>query len=157
MLTPLYQCLIFGAPKAEQIATFELTLSASLNEFGLQRDLHFSIAQGIKASFEATVPAVAVFFGGPGTTLTEHAQLMRLSIPVVPLVSSVSTVSVELPESLRSINALVLDAQDRELVKPVGAALLCLGLLPSQRRVFISYRRSGTRGYCHATLRSSVS
>ncbi|NNM70528.1 MAG: toll/interleukin-1 receptor domain-containing protein [Gallionella sp.] len=145
MSTPLYQCLIFGAPSPEQIATFESRLTASLNEFCLQRDLHFSIAQGIKADFEATVPTVAVFFGGAGTTLPEHAQLMRLSIPVVPLVSSVSTVSVELPECLRAINALVLDAQDRELVKPVGATLQCLGLLPSQRRVFISYRRNESR------------
>ncbi len=88
---------------------------------------------------------MAVFFGGAGTTLPEHAQLMRLSIPVVPLVSSVVTVSEELPECLRAINALVLDAQDRELVKPVAAALQCLGLLPLQRRVFISYHRNESR------------
>ena len=59
--------------------------------------------------------------------------------------SSLNNVSAELPECLRPINAMALAPGDSSLAKPVGAALQCLGLLPAQRRVFVSYRRNESR------------
>lgn len=145
MSKQLYQCLVFGMPTADQLTAFKTTFANSLQYFGLAPDKDFSITEGFSAHFEQTVPAVAIFFGAAGATLEEHSELVRLSIPVVPLVSSVKNVSAELPVCLRSINALALDGGDKELVKPTDVALQCLGLLPSQRRVFVSYRRDDSR------------
>lgn len=145
MPAPLYQCLIFGTPSPQQAAALRASLARAMSDFGLEIGHHFSIDQGITGNFVDTAPAVAMFFGNPGATLPEHAQLMRLSIPVIPLVSSLANVSAVLPECLRAINALALDPLDTNLVKPASVALQCLGLLPSQRRVFISYRRNESR------------
>lgn len=145
MSKPLYQCLVFGNPSDEQLTAFAASFGDALNHFGLKTGTDFAITKGITAEFVETVPTVAIFFGGAGTTLKEHAELVRLSIPIVPLVSSLKSVSAELPQCLRSINALELAAADAGLLKPAAVALQCLGLLPSQRRVFVSYRRDESR------------
>lgn len=141
----LYQCLIFGLPTPEQVSALTRTVSKAMADFGLQPDEHFSISEGYGDGFLETVPTVAVFFGGVKSTLPEHRNLMRLSIPVVPLVSEVTKVSTELPECLRLLNALALVPEDTQLVRPCSVALQCLGLLPTQRRVFVSYRRTESR------------
>lgn len=145
MPAPLYQCLIFGKPKPQQLAALRATIVKSMEDFGLKLCDHFSITEGYGDNFVETTPAVALFFGAVGATLPEHTNLLRLSIPVVPLVSHLDNVGAELPECLRAINALALAAGDADLVKPAGAALQCLGLLPAQRRVFVSYRRNDSR------------
>jgi hypothetical protein len=145
MTAPLYQCLLFGAPTPDQRKNFASSFSRSMSEFGLNTPGHFSVVDGISDDFVETVPTVAVFFGAETVAFPEHALLMRLNIPVIPLVSSLNRVAAELPQCLRSINALAIDALDPDLVKPVGVALQCLGLLHSQRRVFISYRRTESR------------
>ena len=145
MLSPLYQCLIFGKPTPKQIEVLNATIARAMEDFGLKPGEHFIITEGFSEKFVETVPAVAVFFGGPGAELPEHAKLMRLSIPVVPLVSSLTNVSAELPECLWPINALALSPEDTMLAKPASISLQCLGLLPDQRRVFVSYKRSDSR------------
>ncbi len=67
--------------------------------------------------------------------------MRRLGVPVVPVVSSAAQVAAELPPELSNINALISDPADTALRRVVSAALQCLGLLPAQRRVFVSYRR----------------
>lgn len=145
MPAPLYQYLVFGVPKPEQVEALRVTIAKTMEDFGLVPGEHYTITVGLTAAFVETVPAVAIFFGGDGADLPEHANLMRLSIPVVPLVSSLTNVSAELPQCLRPINALALSTDDPGLVKPAGVALQCLGLLTEQRRVFISYKRSDSR------------
>ena len=114
-------------------------------DFGLLSGEHYSITEGYGVGFNEIVPTVAVFFGGPGASLPEHSNLVRLNIPIVPLVSDVTNVSKELPECLRPLNAMALVREDTKLVKPASVALQCLGLLPPQRRVFVSYRRTESR------------
>ncbi|MEF7612996.1 toll/interleukin-1 receptor domain-containing protein [Aquincola sp. MAHUQ-54] len=145
MPVPLYQCLIFGKPTLQQFEALNATIMKSMEDFGLKLGDHFTITDGYGDHFVETTPAVALFFGAPGATFPEHANLLRLSIPVIPLVSHLHNVSAELPECLWPINALALNTGDSNLVKPAGSALQCLGLLPAQRRVFVSYRRSDSR------------
>ena len=145
MSKPLYQCLVFGNPSDNQLIAFSASFGDALHHFDLKSGTDYIIAVGITRDFVETVPTVAIFFGGAGTTLKEHAELVRLSIPIVPLVSSLKNVSAELPECLRAINALALVDSDTGLLKPAAVALQCLGLLPSQRRVFLSYRRDESR------------
>lgn len=145
MPTPLYQCIILGMPKPEQVEALSAAIAKAMEDFGLKPGEHFTVIEGLTDAFVETVPAVAFFFGGVGAELSEHANLMRLSIPVVPLVSSLANVSAELPQCLRPINAMAQSPDDLNMVKPAGVALQCLGLLPEQRRVFISYKRDDSR------------
>lgn len=138
---PLYQCLILGAPTLAQIATLSSTFDECLGLFGLQRERDYTIDHGIQAHFSDVTASVAVFFGAAGSTYPEAPKMTRLGVPVVPVVSTVAQVAAELPPDLRNINALISDPADTALRRVVSAALQCLGLLPAQRRAFISYRR----------------
>jgi len=137
--------LIFGNPKPEQVTSLSAAFVKAMEDFGLKLGEHFTVSDGYGGDFVETAPAVAMFFGAAGAALQEHTNLLRLSIPVVPLVSHLDNASTELPECIRPINALALTAGDGTLAKPAGAALQCLGLLPAQRRVFVSYRRADSR------------
>ena len=87
--------------------------------------------------------ASAAFFGGPGVPLGAASGLTDGRIPVVPVVSSIEKVASELPSELRTLNAL---GYDEAGPRRVASALLeCAGLLPRQRRVFLSYRRDEAR------------
>lgn len=138
---PLYQVLILGAPTPAQIAMFSSTLGECFGLFGLELGRDYTIDHGIPADFSDVTATVAVFFGAVGSAYPEAPKMTRLGVPVVPVVSAAEQVAVELPPDLRAINALISDPADTALRRVVGAALQCLGMLPSQRRVFVSYRR----------------
>lgn len=137
----LYQCLILGAPTPTQVSAVTATLDECLGLFGLIRGRDYTVDCGVPAHFSELTASVAVFFGSSGSTYPEARTMTRLGIPVVPVVSAASQVAAELPRELRNINALINDSADTAMRRVVGAALQCLGLLPAQRRVFVSYRR----------------
>lgn len=145
MQRPLYQVLLLGQPTPAQSAAFRQSLQAHVEAFGMHLDEEVVLACEMGEDFDPTVTTAGVFFGAAGSHLPEHAELVRLGIPVVPLVTAFSQVSNELPACLRPINAMALQSADNALVRPTTAVLQCLGLLPSQRRVFISYRRDDSR------------
>ncbi|MCI3203860.1 toll/interleukin-1 receptor domain-containing protein [Pandoraea capi] len=137
----LYQCLILGSPTSEQAMTFSSTLDECLGLFGLERGREYTVDRGLPAHFNDATATVAIFFGALGSVYPEAPTMARLGVPVVPVISAAAHAGVELPPELRSINALIADPVDLALTRVVGAALQCLGLLPAQRRVFVSYRR----------------
>lgn len=137
----LYQCLLLGSPTDQQTSAFSATFDECLGLFGLQRGRDYAIDCSITASFSDTTATVGVFFGADGANYPEAARLTKLGVPVVPIVSAAARVSAELPVELRSINAMFHDPADVGLRGVVTAALQCLGLLPAQRRIFVSYRR----------------
>ncbi len=137
----LYQCLLLGLPTDLQTSAFSATFDECLGFFGLLRGRDYTIERSITVDFSETTATVAVFFGAEGAGYPEAARLTKLGVPVVPIVSAAACVGAELPAELRSINAMLRDPADTGLRKVVTAALQCLGLLPAQRRVFVSYRR----------------
>ena len=137
----LYQCLLLGAPTDAQAMAFTKTFDDCLSLFGLAHGRDYRVDRGITADFSDTTATVAVFYGGEGAPFQDEARVAKLGVPVVPIVSSAAQVGVELPPALRSINAMLLDPHDTDQRRVVTAALQCLGLLPAQRRVFVSYRR----------------
>lgn len=137
----LYQCLLLGSPTEPQINAFSETFDDCLRLFGLQRGPDYTICRSITTEFSETTATVAVFFGADDVQFPEAFRLSKLGVPIVPIVSSATRARAELPVELRSTNAMFHDASDAGLRRVVTAALQCLGLLPAQRRVFVSYRR----------------
>ncbi len=137
----LYQCLLLGTPTAEQTTAFSETFVQSLRLFGLEELRDYVISHGLTDSFDEGTATVAVYFGGDNPQYSEQFLIAKLGIPVVPVVTHAARVRTELPPALWPINALILDPHDVSLRRVATAALQCLGLLPAQRRVFVSYRR----------------
>lgn len=140
----LYELAVLGAPSDGQIRDLEDLVSKAVRSFGLT--LGDEIAWRVRPeSFnpEQRTTAAAVFFGGIGAPLANLQSLSRGAIPILPVVSDLARVHEEIPELLRSLNCLAYNAGGAQRV--ATALLECSGLLPRQRRVFLSYRRQEAR------------
>jgi hypothetical protein len=137
----LYEIAVLGRPTGDQIAALTAQFVRAAADFKL------TIGDTIALSIDPTdfVPnvrtcAAAVFFGySGGCALSLNGVVDPVSVPVVPIASTAKAVSNEIPVELRSLNCLFADTAPPERI--FSAILACLGLLPRQRRVFLSYRR----------------
>ena len=119
-------------------------LARAIEPFGLSLDRDVALFPR-PAAFEPSqsVAAVATFFGAEGASDAPLDYVLRTRTPVLPIVSTQLRVTAELPERLRALSCLFYDVHGALRVST--AILECLGLLPRQRRVFVSYRRDEAR------------
>lgn len=143
-MTTIYELAALGEPSDDQLRALEDALRPAVEAFGLLfgDEVTWSIRP---VAFEPSVrnSAAAVFFGGDLAATMNVEPLLSRAVPVLPVVSSIARVHEHLPNQLRPFNCL-----DYSQVSPnrVASALLeCAGLLPRQRRIFLSYRRDEAR------------
>jgi hypothetical protein len=143
-LTFLYELAVLGAPTDEQVSELESYVSHAVQMFGLQ--LGREVAWLVRPDAfhpEQQRAAAAVFFGGIAVPQVNLQSLLRTAVPVLPVVSDPSKVLEEIPPVLRPLNCLAYNSGGAQRV--ATALLECAGLLPRQRRVFVSYRRDEAR------------
>lgn len=137
----LYSIAVLGKPTKAQRQVLERQIQTAVDRFRLDADdievvfAPTSFAPGARSS------AAAIFFGGRGSGSIDISMTLDVStIPILPVATRAQTVGREIPEGLRGLNCVFYEGPggaDR-----VFAALLeCLGMLPRQRRVFLSYKR----------------
>lgn len=138
----LYELAILGAPTEDQVNALKRRLEVAADQFKLR------IGEGISlviqpAEFRPNkrVAAAAVFFGGTASVSCDIAKVLdRQSMPIIPVASTGTAVSTDIPPALRALNCMF---SDKDSLDRIFSALLeCVGLLPRQRRVFLSYRRN---------------
>ncbi|MBM0402382.1 toll/interleukin-1 receptor domain-containing protein [Serratia sp. 4542] len=143
-MLPIYQLAVIGSPSDEQLRDLEDAVKTAVDMYGLRlgQEISWEIAPDMFTPNQLRSSAV-VFFGGEGVDHPSLPSLLRSGTPVIPIVSDLRHVASEIPELLRSLNCL---AYANGGAKRVSIALLeCAGLLPKQRRVFVSYRRDEAR------------
>ena len=143
-MAALYQLAVLGSPTDAQISELEEIVGTAVGMFNLR--LGHEVGWEVRP--EAFNPdqqrsSAAVFFGGENPPLANVAKLLERGIPLLPIASDVNRVSEEIPELLRPFNCLAYTANGPQRV--ATALLECAGLLPRQRRVFVSYRRGEAR------------
>lgn len=140
----LYELAVLGAPSDAQISELEQLVSQAVLYFGLP--LRQEVAWLVRPEAfnpEQQRAAAAVFFGGKDAQQANLQTLLRRAIPVLPVVSDLAKVHEEIPAVLQPLNCLAYNAGGAQRV--ATALLECAGLLPRQRRVFVSYRRDEAR------------
>jgi hypothetical protein len=140
----LYDLGVIGAPTDDQITALSACISHVIEPFGLRLGEEISWLAHLKGfSPSRRTPSAVAFFGAAG--VSEHGlDALRVSgIPILPIVSAVGQISAELPAQLRPLNCLAYATDGPERI--ATALLECVGLLPRQRRVFLSYRRDEAR------------
>ena len=140
----LYEFAVLGAPSKAQLDELRAIVEQAIKPFGL-RIGHEVLWLDRPAIFspDQRHAAVAVFFGGIDAPAGNVEVLMRRGVPVIPVVSNVSKVQQEIPTMLQPLNCL--DYSKGEAQRVATALLECVGLLPRQRRIFLSYRREEAR------------
>jgi hypothetical protein len=139
----LYELALLGAPSDVQVEEVSRHVAQAVEPFGLR--LGEEIGWSVRPErFEPPqdTAAAAAYFGADGVVDRALDATLRRGIPVLPVVSAVTRATQELPESLRALNAL---AYTETAVRVTTALLECVGLLPRQRRIFLSYRRTESR------------
>jgi len=140
----LYELALLGAPTTAQVGEISAELSRLLAPFSLrlEHEVAFSVApQVFRPSQHHS--AAAAFMGAAGVSDAGLSVLLDRGIPIIPVTSSLLEIAHELPAALRTLNAV--SYRDAGAVRVATAVLECAGLLPRQRRVFVSYRRQGSR------------
>ena len=136
----IYELAVLGDPSDAQIGTLKANISRMLAPFGLRlgEEVGWSL-QPPEFTPEPQRPAAVVFFGAPGVSPAGIDRILQNGIPVLPVTSAANRVHLELPNQLTALNCLNYAQDGPERIS--SALLECVGLLPRQRRVFVSYRR----------------
>lgn len=139
-MTPIYHLAVLGSPTEEQITDLEEAVGNAVAMFGLRlgEDVSWEIVPETFNPGQQCSSAV-VFFGGSGADHASLPSLLRRGVPVIPVVSDLRRVGTDIPALLQSLNCL--SYADGGVKRVTTALLECAGLLPKQRRVFVSYRR----------------
>ena len=137
---PLYELALMGEPSDDDIAAIEACLSNVIAPFGLVIgvDVGWAVKPATFAPSDRTSATVA-FFGKPGVSADSITNLLARCIPIIPVAQSPTTISADLPDALKPFNCLTSSGDGA--LRITTAMLECVGLLPRQRRVFVSYRR----------------
>ena len=140
----LYELALMGAPSDEQVRELAHCLSSAINPFGLRlgEEVGWSIRPTRFDPSQTTAAAVA-FFGGVNVSEEGLSAVLRSDIPVLPVAYAEGRFEMEIPPQLRALNGLSYSTAGALRIST--ALLECVGLLPRQRRVFVSYRRGEAR------------
>jgi len=141
---PVYELAIMGAPSDAQVDEVTRCVAEIIKPFGLQLgvEVGWSICTANFRPPQQTAAAVA-FFGSVDAPEPDLNALLRSGVPILPVASSGGRIHAEVPTQLRALNCLTW--ADHGFQRISTALLECVGLLPRQRRVFVSYRRDDAR------------
>ncbi|MGE8670234.1 MAG: toll/interleukin-1 receptor domain-containing protein [Achromobacter mucicolens] len=137
----LYSIAVLGKPTKIQRKVLERQLKDAVSRFRLDADDIEVVFDPASFAPSSRLSTAAIFFGGRGSASVDISQTLDIrTIPVLPVASRPQTVGTQIPEGLRSLNCVFYEGPGG--AERVFSALLeCLGMLPRQRRVFLSYKR----------------
>lgn len=140
----VYKLGILGTPPDGMVATLTNHINQVVADFGLVVGTHISVVFDASAlASDSKWASAALHFGATCPAPAELTQIQKAGIPIIPIVSTLECFADEVPQGLRHLNGLALaDVGPKGIV---AALLECVGLLPRQRRVFLSYRRTESR------------
>lgn len=142
MNKPLYELAILGAVPEELARLLTTALQSAVEELGLIFGNDVSLFIGEPNDFSPEGDRCAGVLCFPIDASAEGAvnKLKNRGVTVIPVASSSREFIKEFPASVACLNGLCRDAV---LPESMALALLeCVSLLPRQRRVFLSYRRT---------------
>lgn len=143
-MTALYELAVLGSPTDAAADDLKRHVAESIAPFGLR--LGKEVAWHVRPHQfdpEQRKASAAVFFGATGAPVANVESLLRRNVPILPVASDISKIHEEIPVVLRSLNCLAYNVAGAP--RTATALLECAGLLPRQRRVFVSYRRDEAR------------
>jgi hypothetical protein len=141
----LYELAVLGVPSDAQADELKQHISQVTELFGLRLG-HEITWQVRPANFMPgqKTPAAVAFFGGAGVSEAGLDTLLATGVPILPVASADGRIGAEIPPKLKALNCLTYAGNGPQRI--ATAMLECVGLLPRQRRVFVSYRRDHARG-----------
>ena len=145
MISP-YQILVLGAVSGRDMLLRQ-ELDLALLGLGIPTNSIQFFSDTSASSRSLKSPTMAIFFGSAQSTADTLliSELIDDSIIIAPVVSDLSKVHMEIPSQLRHVNAIVLGASGEGIARLITLILETFRLLRRERRLFISYKRTGSQ------------
>ena len=142
---PAYRLVIEGETSRFD-SVLRRALSDAFEPFGLK--LNDEVAVDLAPKPGAIVPGeakVVIYFGSP-VVRTGANTIVSPTDLLIPVVSDLSACSSELPPEVSAFNALPYVGSSAKQAEALASAVLeTLGLMPTKRRIVLSYRRAEAR------------
>jgi hypothetical protein len=141
----LYQLALLGSPSEQLQTSITECIKRAIEELGMTLGKEVTLHVG-NSPFEhiEKLSAGALYFGAaPGAALPGLDGLLRKRIPIIPVASEPDRFAAEIPSQLRATNGVFLVNSNAERLTTI--LLEAVGLLPKQRRIFLSYKRDESR------------
>jgi hypothetical protein len=137
-----YELALIGAPTSSQSSAVQQRLEDVLSTFNLHlgAEIGWSIGSSSSLMGDQKIPTAAAFFCEVGTSDAGLTELLGRGVPIIPVATEPGKIGIELPNLLKPFNCLTFSGDGPTRI--ATALLECVGLLPRQRRVFVSYRRN---------------
>lgn len=144
-MEPIYRICIFG-DESRFSHRIQTCLSEQLAEFDLKigHEVDLYLGPDDNIGQPENLATVGVFFGASPIPKYQSPSAIQVHHPIIPVVSQLAQCSKELPEEVSAFNAIANDGANSD-TSIASSILECLGLMPSRRRVFLSYRRTEAR------------
>lgn len=141
-----YQLILLGAAHGHD-TRLRRSVDLALQGLGIPSNAITFLSDANAYNRSLKSPVMAVFFGSPESTADTAlvTELIDDSIVIAPVVSDFSQVNAEVPPQLRHVNAIVLGTNDEGITRLVTLVLETFRLLRRERRLFISYKRTGSQ------------
>jgi hypothetical protein len=117
-------------------------LRKAFEPFGLKLDDEVKLDIGpYRASTAPGEARLVLFFGSVEAKAKGRLTLSPTEL-VIPVVSDLNSCSAELPPEISEFNALAYTGESQQQAESLSSSVLeTLGIIPSRRRIFLSYRR----------------
>ncbi|GAA3099654.1 hypothetical protein GCM10010520_51360 [Rhizobium viscosum] len=136
-----YQVVLVGGTSAQHTALKE-AIEKRASEMQLPGDVLAIVPETLYSHDSTKLPTLAIVFGGAGVKSSALIEkLLTQSNVVIPVVSDLDRVHVDIPVELRHINAVQLDEELAGLPRLASLVFETFRLLRRERKLFISYRR----------------
>ena len=137
---------MFGHLPETERATLADTIERMVAEFGLVVGRHVILHDAASiANRDVHAAFAAIYFGAPHHPQQDVVrEIWRDNAPIIPAIGPDADMT-DIPPFLQSLNALRRQNDDPAMIILAAAVLECVGLLRSQRRLFLSYRRVESR------------
>ena len=141
-----YQLMLLGAPSSAN-QRLRAEVNNGLENLGLPQDTIRFFDANDSHHRDLSLPVMAVFFGHNSVANDTKllTELLEESAVIAPVVSDITRVSNEIPPQLRHINAVSLSADGDAIIRLTTLIFETFRLLRRERRLFISYKRSGSQ------------
>jgi hypothetical protein len=141
----LYQIALLGNPTPALEAEIRTLLEASVRALGMTLGDEVTLHVGSGPFSPAEKLSAGVLYFGERNA-PEHQSLPVLltkRIPIIPVASAPENFSLEVPKILHATNGVFICNTNAERL--IAILLESVGLLPRQRRIFVSYKRDESR------------
>lgn len=144
-----YQIALLGSSNAtDKIETLKNTLKELTAELGVSSNCISFLEESDIQTRDRKAPTVGAYFGLEKNPVISNGlkDLVNSAVMVVPVVNDLGHFTEYMPEHLRPLNGAQVNQKDPAFQNIAVVLLEGLNLLRRSRRLFISYKRTETRG-----------